>query len=64
MDGMTLYKPIVVGMHGGEDMYIDISTVMFSESTGRRVDPGSLFEAQLHVCQDTVSGIHLRCTCG
>lgn len=56
VDGMTIYKPIVVGLHGGGDvknMVIDTSTVLFSESMGMRVDPASLFEAQLNVCPET-----------
>ena len=46
---MTMFGAIVVGLYGDMPVQIDPATVSFSESTGRPVDPPSLFEAQVQV---------------
>lgn len=56
-----MYAAIVVGLYGDMPVQIDPDTVSFSESTGKPVDPPSLFEAQVQVRSMTVNTCHFTC---
>ncbi len=52
-NGRVVIKPIIVGFHGNTATF-DANTVQLNESQGSKVEPESLFDAQLELRQGTI----------